>query len=165
MAVQGSGLGAGPDKGEFVDQTHYDARSGAPKHALKSFDTKWGMKDRTMLSGNTAGLVASDPKTGPDASSPNPLDPEPRVKELKRQPTVLSTSWGTKGAAPDMSPSQTSGKDLHGMPQGTALGSSPTAGKVLGEAVISGATKLPGSVSEKTDSGKAPKAWPASDDN
>ena len=163
MAVQGSGLGAGPDKGEFSEQTKYDARSGAPKHALAKFPDKWGMKDQTEQSGNTAGIGPGG--TGPDASSPNPLDPEPRVKELHKQPSVLATTWDSKGASPDMSPSQKNGKDLHGMPQGTPLGSSPTAGKVLGEAVLSGATSLPGDVSAKTDSGKAPKPWPASDPN
>ena len=67
------------------DQTSYDARSGAGKRPQTSFPDKWGMKDMTEFSG--AG--PSDPGTGPDASSPNPLDPEPRVKELHKQPSVL----------------------------------------------------------------------------
>lgn len=149
MAVQGSGLGKGPDDGAFTEQTKYDARKGAAKRAQTSFPTKWGMSDQTKLSGiapsesvgaNNASGALSGP---PDASSPNPLDPEPRVKNLKRQPQVLQPTWQSKGAAPDMSPSQKTGKDVHGMPPGTSLGSSPTAGKVLGEAVLSGSTSLP----------------------
>lgn len=149
MAVQGSGLGKGPDDGAFTEQTKFDARGGSAKRAQTSFPDKWGMKDQTKLSGiapseSIGPNNASGALTGaPDASSPNPLDPEPRVKNLKKQSQVLQPSWQMKGAAPDMSPSQKTGKDVHGMPPGTPLGSSPTAGKVLDEAVLSGSSKLP----------------------
>ena len=141
MAVKGSGLGAGPDTGEFTDQTKYDARSGAAKHAQTSFPTKWGMKDQTVESGNTAGLSPANPGTGPDASSPNPLDAEPRVKNLRRQAAVLRTPWGMK--------------DANG--NGVTHSGNPGAGAVLSEAILSGSSKLPGSPSLVKDSGASPK--------
>lgn len=128
----------------MADQTKFDARAGAAKRPQGSFATKWGMTDQTKMSGLVGG--ASNLGTGPDASSPNPLDPEPRVKNLKRQPQALEAKWGMKDA---------NGKGVD----------NSMAGKVLGEAILSGSSKLPDSVAGKTDSGAAPKPWPASDPN
>ena len=141
MAVQGSGLGKGPDSGAMKDQTSYDARSGAAKKTQTSFGQKWGMRDRIKFDG--AG--PTNPGSGPDASSPNPLDPEPRGKVLRRQPTAgnARTPWGQRGAASDMSSSQQSGKTLD----------PSLSGRVLGEAIISGASKLPGSTREQSGPG------------
>jgi hypothetical protein len=161
MAVSGTGtkpMGSTVDPA-MVDQQHYDARSGAPKKTQTSFPVKGGMKDMNAQSGTTGGIGGGKFDGAPDASSPNPLDPEPRVKVIK---PVLNTPWGMKGASPDMSPSQQNGKDVHGMPQGTSLADSPTAGKVLGNAILSGSTKLPGTVSGA--SGPAP-AYTGKDPN
>ena len=164
MAVSGTGtkpMGSTVDPA-MVNQQHYDARSGAPKKTQTDFPVKGGMKDINAQSGTTGGIGGGKFAGAPDASSPNPLDPEPQVKVFKRQPTVLSTPWNMKGASPDMSPSQQNGKDVHGMPQGTALADSPTAGKVLGGAILSGSTKLPDTV--KAASGPAP-AYTGKDPN
>lgn len=165
MAVSGSGtkpMGSTIDPA-MQDQTSYDARKGAPKRVQAATPITWGMKDMNAQSGVTSGVGGG--KTGPDASSPNPLDPEPREKNLVRQPSVLATSWGMKGASISLGEgnSHVDGKDLHGMPQGTSLASSPTSGKVLNNAVLSGSSKLPDTVALKTDSGAAPKAFPAAD--
>jgi hypothetical protein len=139
MAQQGSGLGAGPDPAmqDRVTSSPINPRSGAAKKAQTSFPVKEGMKDQTVLSGNTAGISPNDPGKGPDASSPNPLDPEPRVKTLRRQPMPgqEATPWGMVDG---------NGKGLD----------QNAAGKVLGEAILSGASKLPGSTSAA--SGPAP---------
>ena len=132
MAVQGSGLGAGPDP-KMVDQQSYDARKGAPKHAQTSFPVKDGMKDQNAPSGVTSAVSPIHPGVGPDASAADVMDPESpaqRGKTLKRQPGVLEASWGM-----DPGPERGSlNKDL--------------AGKVLGEAILSGSTKLPASTAE-----------------
>lgn len=126
MAEQNSGLGKGPD-GPRVDQTSGDmARGGAAKSPQTSFKDTWGMKDMTTLSAGPA-----NPGSGPDASSPNPLGPEPLAKTLRRQPLVLKANPGTPidgdgdGLDPDIG------------------------GKVIGEAILSGSTALPSSPSEK----------------
>ena len=63
-----------------------------------------------------------------------------------------------------MSDSHVTGKTLETpMPDGSRLGAEAMAGKVLGEAILSGSSKLPASQSAKTDSGAAPKPWPAAD--
>ncbi len=131
MAQQGSGLGKGPDGGHFSDPTKYDARSGgAAKNTQKSFDTKWGMKD---ADGNDESnridqeAGPSNAGTGPQADPPGPLDfltPAQRGKTLKRQPANLEAKWGMTDA---------NGK---GVDNGLA-------GKVLGEAILSGASTLP----------------------
>ena len=115
------------------DQTSYDARSGAGKRPQTSFPDKWGMKDMTTMSGLVGG--ASNLGTGPDASSPNPLEGEAKVKNLKRQPQTLKASWGMTDA---------DGKGVD----------NSMVGKVFGEAIMSGSTKLPTAV--KTDSGRPP---------
>ena len=127
MAVQGSGLGAGPDP-KMADQTNSNvARDGAAKRPQTSFPVKDGMKDMTVMSGIGPGA------SGPDASSPNPLDAEPLGKAVKR---VTESSWGQKTGDGDAFDPNMSGA-------------------VLREAVQSGA-KLPASTSEKTASGANP---------
>jgi len=130
MAVKGSGLGAGPDP-KMVDQTSFDARKGAPKHAQTSFPVKEGMKDQNAPSGVTSAITPIHPGVGPDASAADVMDPETpaqRGKVLRRQPQVLQGSWGNKG------------DPLRGSLD------SDLSGKVLGEAILSGSTKLPAAV-------------------
>ena len=161
MAVQGSGLGAGPDPAQ-VDQTHYDARSGAAKKAQTSFPVKDGMKDQNAPSGVTSSVAPIHPGVGPDASAADVLDPESpaqRGKTLREQPGALipgpggsgsqftpgtlKASWGLKGGM---------GQDVD----------NNIGGKVLGEAILSGASKLPASNSDA--SGPAP-AYTGTDKN
>jgi hypothetical protein len=142
MAVKGSGLGAGPD-GPRVDQvanTPVDPRSGKAKHPQTTFENKWGMKDMTTMSG----ISPAVPGTGPDASSPNPLDPEPQSKLLRRQPTEIKANPGTPVDG-----------DGNGLDYG--LG-----GKVLGEAILSGSTAFPASTKE---AGGAAPAYSGRDSN
>ena len=140
MAVKGSGLGAGPDTGEFTDQTSFDARKGAPKKVQTDFAVKDGMKDQNAPSGVTSAIGPVHPGAGPDASAADVMDPESpaqRGKVLKRQPAPeAKSSWGMKGGM---------GQDVD-----TSIG-----GKVLGEAILSGSTKLPASVA--SNSGSTPK--------
>lgn len=127
MAVQGSGLGAGPDPA-MVDLTHYDARKGAPKNTQKSFPVKDSMKDQNAPSGVTSAISPIHPGVGPDASAADVMDPESgaeRGKSLKRQSGVLQSAWG-----------------IAGDPQRGSLNPN-LAGKVLGQAILSGSTKLP----------------------
>jgi hypothetical protein len=127
MAVQGSGLGKGPDP-VMKDQTSFNARSGAAKHPQTEFKTKWGMKDQT---GSGDGLTGAKSGKGPDASSSNPLDPESpaeRGKVLRRQPSPLKSSW-------DM-------KDANGKGVDNTIGP-----KVIGEAILGGA-HLPAGVAK-----------------
>lgn len=132
MAQQGSGLGAGPDEGAFKDQTSYNARSGAAKRTQTAFDASWGMKDMTKAS---AGVSPGEPGSGPDASSPNPLDPSVRGKKVD---TTFKASWGAV--------------DGHGKGVDNNIG-----GKVIGEAILSGSAKLP---SDETYSTKSPGRTP-----
>jgi hypothetical protein len=139
----------------MVDQTSYDARKGAPKKPLTDFATKWGMKDQNAPSGVTSAIAPIHPGVGPDASAADVMDPETpaqRGKTLRRQPGgagaltsngsfvpgKLNSAWGMKG----------------GNGQGV---DNDMSGKVLGEAILSGSTKLPASTSTQTDSGAAPK--------
>jgi hypothetical protein len=159
MAVKGSGLGAGPDPA-MVNQTNYDARKGAPKNTQTAFPVKEGMKDQNAPSGVTSAISPVHPGAGPDASAADVLDPETpaqRGKTLKKQPGgagamtnngtyvpgKLNSSWGMKGGDgqgvdPDMS------------------------GKVLGEAILSGSSKLP--AANSAASGPAP-AYTGKDPN
>jgi hypothetical protein len=126
-------------KGE-VDQTSYDARKGGvPKHPQTSFAIKEGMKDQNAPSGVTSAISPIHPGVGPDASAADVLDPETsaeRGKTLRRQPAVLTAKWGAKGGdGQDVDPNM--------------------AGKVLGEAILSGASKLPDKVSAKSGPGPA----------
>jgi hypothetical protein len=156
MAVKGSGTGtAGPDKGAFVDQTSYDARKGAPKKPLTSFEKAWNMKDQNEPSGVTSAIAPIHPGVGPDASAADFMDaetPAERGGDRRRQPGgasartsngtwvpgKLNSSWGMRG----------------GNGQGV---DNDMSGKVLGESILSGSTRLPASTSTTTDSGAAPK--------
>jgi hypothetical protein len=137
----------------MVDQTKYDARSGAAKKPQTSFPVKDGMKDQNAPSGVTSSVGPIHPGVGPDASAADVMDPESpsqRGKTLKRQPGALiqgadgksatftpgtlKASWGAKGGM---------GQDVD-----NAIG-----GKVLNEAILSGSTKLPSATSEASGSG------------
>ena len=100
MAVKGSGVVAktiDPPMQDRISSSPIDPRSGAAKHPQTTFPIKGGMKDMVEASKLT-GISPAHPGIGPDASSPNPLDPEPRDKDLRRQPKVLASSWGMKDA-------------------------------------------------------------------
>lgn len=155
MAVKGSGLGAGPDPA-MVDQTKYDARSGAPKRAQTDFPVKPGMKDQNAPSGVTSAIGPVHPGVGPDASAADVMDPQSpaqRGKTLRKQPGALIPGPGGSGAqfTPDTL------KPSWGMKGGMGQTVDPEiGGKVLGEAILSGSTKLPVSTNEA--SGAGPKA-------
>lgn len=121
MAQQGSGVVAKTIDPAMAGQTSYDARSGAAKHPQTSFPIKWGMTNQTAQ-GPQIGPV--NPGSGPDASSPNPLDPESQVRVLRKQPDTMTSSWGMKDA------------------NGNGVDNS-MAGKVLGSAILSGSSRLP----------------------
>ena len=125
-------------KGE-VDQTKFDARNGAPKHPQTSFAVKEGMKDQNAPSGVTSAISPIHPGAGPDASAADVLDPETpaqRGKTLRRQPGEgqLMAKWDMKGG------------DGQGVDNNMA-------GKVLGEAILSGASKLPAATSAQSGPG------------
>jgi hypothetical protein len=128
MAVQGSGLGKGPDEGEFKDQTKFDARSGAAKTPQKEFPTKWGMKDQQHFGDAAPAHPGTGPLAGGTSGILDPETPAERGKVLKRQPAPgeMKTAWGQVDA---------NGKGLD----------QTLSGKVLGEAILSGAAKLPDS--------------------
>lgn len=136
MAVQGNGLGRGPDPA-MKDQTSFDARSGAAKRPQTSFKPSWGMKadgDDAPGEDDSAednALTGAKSGKGPDASSPNPtnlLSPAERGKSLRKQPNPLKSSWGMK--------------DADGKGVDPDIG-----GKVIGEAIMGGA-HLPGSLAK-----------------
>lgn len=129
MAQQGSGLGKGPDP-DMKDQTSYNARNGAAKKVQTNFAVHPGMTDNQRAQ---AGISPSDPGTGPDASSPNPLANAPT--KGGEDGTPLKASW-------DM-------KDANGKGVDNSIG-----GKVLGEAILSGAGKLPSGESYSTSNPK-----------
>lgn len=147
MAVQGSGtkpMGAtiDPAMKSGVTSGPINPRSGAAKKTQTSFATHPQMVDQQKFAGASPGAAG----TGPDASSPDVMDPESH-RTLKRQPQILSTPWG--GAAPWAKNGDGKGLDPN------------IGGKVLSNAQLSGSTKLPAATSLKTDSGSAPKPWPA----
>lgn len=162
MAVKGSGTSPrnnNPDP-PMVDQTKFDARSGAPKRTQDTFPVTHGMKDQTQYSRVGPGMSPGGQPNpayhfGPDASSANPSDPETpaeRGKRLVRQPGALvqgpdgsvqgyqpgslKASWGLKGGM---------GQDVD-----NSIG-----GKVLNEAILSGASSLPVATSEASGPGPA----------
>jgi len=72
------------------DQTDSNiARDGAAKRTQTKFPVKEGMKDMTTYSAGPA-----NPGVGPDASSANPLDPEPKSKKSGE----VKASWGMRDA-------------------------------------------------------------------
>lgn len=121
MAVQGSGLGKGSDVSSMTDPTSFNARSGAAKKPQTDFPTKWGMKDRDGTDATNEDAGPSNPGTGPAAVMPEPLDGGIR-KDIQ---TTLAANPGTP-------------KDGHGRGLDSSIG-----GKVLGEAILSGAGSLP----------------------
>lgn len=125
MAQQGSGLGKGPDPA-MQDQTSFNARNGAAKKPQTNFPVHPGMTDNQRAMN---GVSPSDPGSGPDASSPNPLDPQTAKQRGDYEgPDEVKASWGMK--------------DGHGKGLDTSIG-----GKVIGEAILSGSAKLPESES------------------
>ena len=100
MAVRGSGVVAKTIDPVMEDRdddgaSQIDPRAGAAKRTQTSFPVKPGMKDQTEVS-KLRGISPTSPgfSHAPDASSPNPLDPEPGMKELHRQPGELKSTWG-----------------------------------------------------------------------
>jgi hypothetical protein len=167
MAVQNSGTKPRADNPDpaMVEQQHYDARSGKPKNTQTDFPVKPGMKDQTVMSRVGPGMSGSpEPNPayhfGPDASSANPSDPETpaqRGKVLKRQPGALIPSADGQGS--QYTPGTL--KPTWGM-KGTGPRGIQDSGEVLGDAILSGSTKLPASVSAA--SGPAP-AYTGKDPN
>jgi hypothetical protein len=142
MAVKGSGTSPRKDNPDpaMIDQTHFDARGGAPKRTQTSFPIKETMKDQTQMSRVGPGLAGAGAEPnpayhfGPDASSANPSDPS--TKNPPRIQNSFDSCWGMKGGM-----GQDVEKDL--------------GGKVLGEAILSGSTKLPAAVAEAGGAGPA----------
>lgn len=98
MAVKGSGVVAStidPPMKTPESTSPVDPRAGRAKRTQTSFATKPGMRSRI---GEVTGVVGHGPDGAPDASSPNPMDPSPTDKILRRQPQVLKSSWGMKDA-------------------------------------------------------------------
>src|SRR5674476_534423 len=131
-----------------VDQTHYDARGGGvPKHPQTSFAVRDGMKDQNAPSGVTSAISPIHPGVGPDASMADVLDPytpAERGRVLRRQPGAKEGNPGGPGTL----------KSKWGMKGGDGQGVDPAiGGKVLGEAILSGATKLPASVALASGAG------------
>ncbi len=126
MAQQGSGLGKGPD-GPMQDQTSYNARSGAAKKTQKEFGIHPGMTDQQKA---MAGVSPSNPGSGPVADDQNPLGNLSAVVSGEDN-TPVKASW-------DM-------KDANGKGVDNGIG-----GKVLGEAILSGAAKIPSGESYST---------------
>lgn len=99
MAVKGSGVVAktiDPPMQDRITTSPINPRSGAAKHVQTTFPVKSGMTDQTEASKLNA--APAHPGVGPDASSANPLDPEPKDKNLKKQAQILQSSWGMKDA-------------------------------------------------------------------
>lgn len=154
MAVKGSGTVARKDNPDppMVDQTSQAgrnlARDGAPKKPLTDFDTKWGMKDQNKPSGVTSAIAPIHPGVGPDASAADVMDPETpaqRGKVLRRQPGGV----GAKTSNGDWVPGKLNA--AWGMKGGNGQGvDNDMSGRVLGEAILSGSTKLPAATSEKS---------------
>jgi hypothetical protein len=129
-------MGSGVDPA-MKDQTNFDARKGAAKKIQSSFPDHPGMKTSESFKGAGPANAGS----GPDASAPNVMDPEPRGKTLHRQAQILQTPWGN------------SMKDADGKGVDASM-----SGKVLGQAILSGSDKLPAFVKEETSAkGSSPK--------
>lgn len=98
MAVKGSGTVKKTIDPVMVtpeSTSPIDPRSGASKKTQTKFPVKQGMTD--MVAGSVSSFAGpKNPSVGPDASSANPLDPEPKSKTLRRQPAEVKASWGMK---------------------------------------------------------------------
>lgn len=150
MAVQGSGLGAGPDPKMVGQQGSYDARKGAAKTPQTTFPVKGGMKDQNAPSGVTSSVGPVHPGKGPDASMADVMDPyssADKGKALRRQPGARQGNPGGEGTL----------QASWGMKSDPERGSldSNLSGKVLGEAILSGSTKLPSAVKSASGAGPA----------
>ncbi len=98
MAVKGSGVVAktiDPPMQDHTTNSPIDPRSGKGKRTQTSFPTKEGMKNLTQV---LSGVGPKNPGVGPDADPANPLSPEPKDKNLRRQPRVVKSSWDMKDA-------------------------------------------------------------------
>lgn len=83
---------AAPVKAGMQDRTSSNvARDGAAKSPQKSFPTTHGMRSRI---GEVTGVKGAGPSGAPDASSPNPLDPEAISKGFSKSPAA----WGMRDA-------------------------------------------------------------------
>lgn len=103
MAFKGS---AAPAHKGMQDQTSSNiARDGAAKRPQSSFPVHSGMKDQTAYSGAGPG----NPGSGPDAASPNPLDPTVKGKKVQ---SSFPTKWGMRDA---------NGKSINGDHSGSAV--------------------------------------------
>jgi hypothetical protein len=83
----------------MTDQTSSNiARDGAAKRPQVNFPLAHGMKDQTEAS-QLKGISPDSPGFGsaPDASSPNPLDPSPKVKKFGE----VKAAWDMKDANGD----------------------------------------------------------------
>lgn len=100
MAVKGSGTVAktiDPPMHDSISTSPIDPRSGAAKKTQTKFAVKGGMTD--MVAGSVSSFAGpKNPSVGPDASSANPLDPEPKDKNLRKQNRILASSWNMKDA-------------------------------------------------------------------
>ena len=102
MAVRGSGVVAktiDPPMQDRISTSPINPRAGAAKRTQTTFPVKPGMKDQTDAS-KLRGISPTSPgfSHAPDASSPNPLDPSPTAKVLRRQPHEMKSSWGMTDA-------------------------------------------------------------------
>ena len=100
MALRGSGVVAktiDPPMQDRISNSPVDPRAGAAKRTQTKFPVKPGMTD--MVKGSVSSFAGpKNPGVGPDADPANPLSPEPKDKNLKRQPKTLVSSWGMKDA-------------------------------------------------------------------
>jgi len=119
-----------PAQKSSISTSPIDPRSGAAKKLQGSVAVHPAMK-------NSQSFAASPGASGsgPDASSPDVLDPSPRNR-LKNQPQILRTPWG---AMDNLGPNR------------SKLDAS--AGKVIGQAVLSGSTKLPATATPAAGAG------------
>ena len=119
------------------------------------------MKDQNAPSGVTSVIAPIHPGVGPDASAADVMDPETpaeRGGDRRRQPGGASARTSNGSWVPGKLNS------AWGMKGGNGQGvDNDMSGKVLGEAILSGSTKLPAAVALKTDSGAAPKPFPTPD--
>lgn len=132
MANQGSGLGKGPDGDVMQDQTGFNARNGAAKKPQTSFPVHPGMTDNQRA---MAGVSPGNPGDGPVADGPKAYDLLSGSERGKVVQSDVKASWDMKGA------------DGKGLDSGIG-------GKVLGEAILSGAAKLPSDESYSTGNPK-----------
>ena len=92
MAYQTNKGTSAPVKPGMEDRINTNiARDGAPKRPQTSFPITHSMRDRVK---EMSGVSPANPGMGPDASSGNPLDPEPKTKKYADAPI----KWGMRDA-------------------------------------------------------------------